>query len=81
MVYGQEVVVPLHFKQQAPETSQVLKLDLSKSKEDELFKIQKLEEDRLHSIHHQEVQKQQPKAWHDKNLRAKNISRRPSLTI
>ena len=61
MVYGQEAVVPLHFKQQAPKIAQVLKLDLTKAKEDRLFQLQKLEEDELNAIHYQEVHKQQKK--------------------
>ena len=39
-----------------------------------MFQVQKLEEDIINSIHHQEVQKQQKKAWNDKNIRTKNIS-------
>lgn len=70
MVYHQEVVVPLHFKQQDLEISQVLRLDITKAKEHRLFQLQKLE-DRLNSIHHQEVQKNQYKLWHDRNLRSK----------
>lgn len=38
-----------------PEIAQVLKLDLTKAKEDTLFQLQKLEEDRINSIHDQEV--------------------------
>ena len=45
----------MHFKQQILEISQVLKSNFTKAKEDKLFQIQKLEEDRLNSIHHQEV--------------------------
>lgn len=59
MVYGHEVVVPLHFKQQTPEIAQVLKLDTTKSKEERLFHLQNLQEDRLNSIHCQEDHKQQ----------------------
>lgn len=73
MVYGQEAVVPLHFKQHTPKITQILKLDLTKAKEDILFQLQKLEEDILNSIHHQEVKKQQQKTWHDISLRDKNI--------
>lgn len=56
-VYVQEFVVPLHFKQQTLEMAQVLKLDFTKAKEDKLFQLQKLDEDVLNSIHHQEVKK------------------------
>ena len=50
MVYGQEAVIHLHFKQQTPEIALVLKLDLTKAREDKLFQLQKLEEARLNSI-------------------------------
>jgi hypothetical protein len=43
MVYGQEAIVPLHFKHQTLEIAQVLKLDLTKAREDRLFQLQKLE--------------------------------------
>ena len=39
-----------------------------------MFQVQKLEEDRINSIHHQEAQKQQQKAWLDKNIGTKHIS-------
>jgi hypothetical protein len=35
--------------------------------------MNKLEEERLIVIHHQEVQKQQPKSWHDHHLKKKDI--------
>lgn len=57
MVYGQEAVVPLHFKQQDPKITQVLQLDIAKAKQERLFQLQKLEEDIITSTHHQEVQK------------------------
>ena len=56
MVYGQEAIIPLQFKHQAPEIAKVLKLNLSKAKEYMLFHIQNLEEDIFNSIHHREVQ-------------------------
>ena len=55
MVYGQEVVVPLQFREQALEIAQVLQLDTIKATKDILFQLQKLEEDRLVSIHHKEI--------------------------
>ena len=74
MVYGQEEFIPLQFKHQAHEIAKVLKLDLAKEKEEILFQLQNLEEEKINSIHHQEVQKKQQKDWHDRNLRSKNIS-------
>lgn len=59
MVYFQEVIVPFHYKYQAPQISQALKIELTQAKEQTFFHLQKLEEERLHSIHHQGVQKQQ----------------------
>ena len=38
------------------------------------MKLDKLEEHRLISIQHQEIQKQQQKAWHDCNIKNKNLS-------
>ena len=38
-----------------------------------MFQLQKLEDNRVMPIHHQEAQKQQQKAWHDRNIKSKNI--------
>ena len=37
LVYGQEVVVPLHFRQHTVEISKVLKLDIGEAKHEILF--------------------------------------------
>ena len=39
-----------------------------------MFQLQKLEEDKILALHHQEAQKQQQKAWHDRNIKTKNIA-------
>ena len=39
-----------------------------------MFQLQKLEEERVLEIHHQEAHKQQQKAWHDRNIKSKNIA-------
>ena len=39
-----------------------------------MFQLQKLEEDRVLALHHQEAQKQQQKAQHDRNIKTKNIA-------
>ena len=39
-----------------------------------MFQLQKLEEDRATYTQHQEVQKQQKKSQHDRNIKSKNIS-------
>ena len=74
LVYGQEGVVPLHFRQHTLEIAEVLKLDIDEVKNERLFQLQKLKEDRIIALQHQEAQKQQQKAWHDKNIKSKNIS-------
>ena len=74
LVCGQEVVVPLHFRKHALEIGEVLKLDIGEAKDEMIFQLQKLEEDIIISIQHQESQKQWQKAWHDKNIKSKNIS-------
>ena len=38
------------------------------------MKLAKLEEDQLMAIQHQEIQKQQQKAWHGRNIKNKNLS-------
>ena len=73
LVYGQEVVVPLHFRQHTIEIVEVLTLDIGEAKHERLFQIQKLKEDKIISLQHQEAQKQQEKAWHDRNIKLKNI--------
>ena len=72
MVYGQEVVVPLQFRQHTLEIVEVLKLDIGEAKHERLFQLQNLEEDKIISLQHQESQKQQQKAWHDRNIKSKN---------
>ena len=67
-------MVPLHFQREEPLISQVLHLDVTTTIDQRLFDLNKLEEERSTAIYHQQVQKQQQKAWHDRNLRKKNIS-------
>ena len=74
LVYGQEAVVPLHFRQQAPIVAQILHVDVEQARKDRLLQLNKLEEHRLMAIQHQEIQKQQQKAWHDRNIKNKNLS-------
>ena len=80
--YGQEAVVPLHFQQQTPIIAEILHVDVEQGRKDELLQISKLEEYRLIAIQHQEIQKQQQKAWHDRNFKNKKLlGGRPCLTI
>lgn len=46
-----------------------------------MFQLQKLEEDRIMAIQHQEAQKQQQKGWHDRNIKTKNISIRDLVLL
>ena len=73
-MYGQEVVVPLHFRKHTLEIVEVLKLDIGEAKHERLFQLQNLEEDGIIALQHQEAQKQQQKSWHDRNIKLKNIS-------
>ena len=57
LVYGQEAIVPLHFRQHIYEIAHVLKIDTSEAKNERMFQLQKLEEDRIMAIHHQEGHK------------------------
>ena len=59
LVYGQEAIVTLHFRQNNPEIAHILKIDTTESRNERMFQLQKLEEDRVLEIHHQEAQKRQ----------------------
>ena len=74
LLYVQEVVVPLHFRQHTLEIVEVPKLDIGESMHERIFQLQKLEEERIIAIQHQESQKQQQKAWLHRNIKSKNIS-------
>ena len=73
LVYGQEVVVPLHFRQQTPIIAELLHVNVKQGRKDPLIQLSKLEECLLISLQHQEIQKQQQKAWHDRNIKNKNL--------
>ena len=68
LMYGQEGVIPLHFKQQSPTIAQVLHLDVVKYVKDRIFYLTKLEEQCMIAIHHEHIQNKQQKAWHDRNI-------------
>jgi predicted house-cleaning NTP pyrophosphatase (Maf/HAM1 superfamily) len=73
LVYGQEAIVALHFRHHTLEIAKVLKLDIGEVKHERLFQLQKLEEDIIIALQHQEAQKQQQKAWHNRNIKSKKI--------
>ena len=62
LVYGQEAIVPLHFRQHTTKIAHVLKIDTSEVKNERIFQLQKLKEDGIMAMQHQEAQKQQQKA-------------------
>ena len=45
------------------------KFDQDRSINDQLYQFNKLEEERVIAMHHQEVKNQQYKAWHDHHLK------------
>ena len=73
-MYGQEAVVPLHFRQQTPIIAEILHVDVEQGRKDRLLKLSKLEVHQLMAIQHQEIQKHQQKAWHDRNIKNKILS-------
>ena len=73
LVYGQESIDPFYFRQRTLQIVEVLKLDIGEAKHERIFQFQKLEEDKIISLQHQESQKQHQKAWHDRNIKSKNI--------
>ena len=52
LVYGQEAVVPLHFRQQTPIVAQLLHIDVEHARKDRLFQLSKLEEHRVMALQH-----------------------------
>ena len=62
LVYGQEAVVPLHFRQQKPIIAEILHVDVEQGIKDRLLQLSKLEEHQLIALQHQEIKKQQQKA-------------------
>ena len=81
LVYGQEAIVPLHFRQHTYEIAKVLKIDMGEAKKEMTFHLQKLEEDKIMAIQHLEAQKEQQKAWHNRNIKTKNISVRDLVLL
>ena len=56
-----------------PEIAHVLKIYTSEANNERMFQLQKLEEDKIMAIQHQEAQKHQQKSWHGRNIKTKNI--------
>lgn len=71
LVYGKEVVVPLHFKMNAEGVASILRYNLNEAKKERLHQLSKIKEQHITALHHQEVQKLQQKAWHLKKKEIK----------
>jgi hypothetical protein len=67
----QEALIPLQFWTNSDKVATVEKFDERKSMNNRLYQLNKLEEERLIAIHHQEVQKKQQKVWHDHHINKK----------
>jgi hypothetical protein len=67
------VVIPLHYWANSDRVAIVSKFDQGRSLNDQLYQLNKLEEGILIAMHHQEVQKKQQKAWHDRHLKKKEM--------
>jgi hypothetical protein len=52
LVYGKEAVVPLHFRVYVDMMAKVLKFDLAHAKQDQLYQLSKLEDERMIALHH-----------------------------
>ena len=48
-------------------------VDVEQGRKDRLLQLSKLEENRLIMLQHQEIYKQQQKAWHNQNIKNKNL--------
>ena len=55
LVYGQEAVVPLHFRQQTPIIAEILHVDVEQGSKDRLMQLSNLEEHRLIASQHHEI--------------------------
>ena len=51
--------MPLHFRQNTLEIANILKIDTTNLRDERMFQLQKLEEDKILALNHQEAQKQQ----------------------
>jgi hypothetical protein len=76
LVYGQEVIIPLHFYENAGRITFVLEFDHILNTRQHFYQVNKLEEERMLAQQHQEVQKNQQKSWHDQHIKKKDIKTR-----
>jgi hypothetical protein len=62
LVYGQEVVIPLHFWENAERVASVLRYDHTLNIKQRFYQFNKLEEEIMLALQHQEVKKHQQKS-------------------
>jgi hypothetical protein len=74
LVYGQEVVIPLHFCANAGRITYVLEFDHILNTRQCFYQLNQLEEERMLAQQHQEAQKNQQKSWHDQHIKKKDIN-------
>jgi hypothetical protein len=65
LVYGQEVVIPLHFYANAGRITSILEFNHILNTRQCFYQLNQLEEERMLAQQHQEAQKNQHKSWHD----------------
>ena len=61
------------FDNKTPRIAYILHINVKEGRTDRLMELGKLEEHQLLAIQHQEIQKKQQKAWHDRNIKNKNM--------
>ena len=59
----------------------ILHINVEEAKKDRLIQLDKLEEDRIMAIQHQEIKKQQQKSWHDRNIRKKVVGWKSCIAV
>jgi hypothetical protein len=74
LVYGQEVIIPLHFCANAGQIASVLEFDHIRDTRKHFYQLNQLEEEIMLAQQHQETQKNQQKSWHDRHLKKKDIN-------
>jgi hypothetical protein len=74
LVYGQEVVIPLHFCANIGRIASILEFDHMLNTRQHFYQLNQLEEERMLAQQHQETQKNQQKSWHDRHIKKKDIN-------
>jgi len=74
LVYDQEAVIPLHLCANAIWIDSILEFYHMVNTLQCFYQLNKLEEERMLAQQHQEIQKIQQKAWHDRHIKKKDIN-------